>query len=88
MAVRLKTVAEAHALHVPDGLSHALVFYTSGQLVHELVPAHVPYAEKFGLWEHSSLHAFKPVLDEYWRPYVSGNGTIDAALAQIMSHLQ
>ena len=88
MARRLTSVARSHHVQVPDGLSHALVFYTSGQLVHELIPEHAAYAEKFGLWEHSSMRRFKPVLDEYWRPYVAGAGTLDAALAAVMAHLQ
>jgi hypothetical protein len=85
---RLNAVAESHHARVPEGLSHAIVFYTSGDLVKALVPDHVPYAEKFGLWNHSSLRAFKPVLDEYWRPYVRGDGTIDGAIAHVIAHLQ
>ena len=88
MAAHLKSAASSQNLQVPDGLSHALVFYTSGALVQEIIPDHIPYAEKFGLWEHSSLRRFKPVLDEYWRPYVKGSGTMDDALAKIIAHLQ
>ena len=34
-------------------LSHLILFYTVGQLVHERVPDHVPYAEQFGIWRQS-----------------------------------
>src|SRR5262245_29969014 len=36
---------------VPNGLSHALIFYTVGDAVKRTVPNHVPYAETAGVWE-------------------------------------
>ena len=33
------------------------------------------------------LH-MKPVLDQYWEPYLRGEGTIDEALASVITHLQ
>ena len=30
----------------------------------------------------------KPVLDQYWEPYLRGEGTIDEPLASVITHLQ
>ena len=88
MAQRLSAVAQSHGRHVPDGLSHAIVFYTSGALVKEVISDHVPYAEKFGIWRHGSMHGMKAALDEYWLPYLRGQGTVDEALAKVIADLQ
>jgi hypothetical protein len=47
----------------PRGLDHALIFYTAGEAVKHVVPGHVPYADKFGIWQRG-LASFKPALDE------------------------
>jgi len=49
---------------------------------------HVPYAEQEGIWSRGGMRGMQPVLDEYWRPYLRGTGTIDEALANVIAHLQ
>ena len=49
---------------VPDGLLHALVFYTAGEAVRRAVPPHIPYAQATacgiaGRW-HRSRRASTP----------------------------
>ncbi len=88
MAQRLSSIAQSLGRRVPDGLSHGIVFYTSGVLVKELIPEHVPYAEKFGIWNRGSMRGMKPLLDEYWLPYLRGQGKIDQALANLIGHTQ
>jgi hypothetical protein len=88
MEQRLSRVAAAIHAHVPRALSHALIFYTSGEVVKECIPEHVPYADRNGIWSRGGMRGVKPVLDEYWKPYLHGTGTIDDALAKVVSHLQ
>jgi hypothetical protein len=72
---------------VPDLLSHALIFYTAGEAMRAIAPAHVPYAEANGLWRQRGLGAFKPALDEVWKPYLSGKGTRDEAFAALVARI-
>jgi hypothetical protein len=65
---------------VPPPLSHALVFYTAGELVRRQVPGHVPYAEAHGMWERSPMASCKEGLDRAWRPWLDGRGTLEGAL--------
>jgi hypothetical protein len=83
---RLNAIAARQGKPVPGLLSHALIFYTSGEVVGEIVPTHIPYAAKYGLWNQRGLGAFKPLLDKYWRPYIRGTGTFDDAIAAILAH--
>jgi hypothetical protein len=81
---RLKAIAAKQGKPVPAGLSHAMIFYTSGEIVSELVPGHVPYADKYGIWTRGANPRFKPLLDQYWRPYVRGAGTFEQAAAKLV----
>ena len=74
---RLWAIANAQGKPLDPQLSHALIFYTSGEIVAGLVPGHVPYAVKNGLWNQGGLGVFKPLLDQYWRPYIRGSGTFE-----------
>lgn len=84
---RLAAIAKKQGKPVPGALSHALIFYTSGEIVAELIPGHVPYAVKNGLWNHTDLARLKPLLDQYWRPYIRGAATFDEALGAILRQL-
>ena len=79
----LSAEATRQNVRVPPSLSHALIFYTAGEAVRQSVPAHVPYAEANGLWK-GNLGAFKSALDAAWKPYLSGNGTRDGAIADLI----
>jgi hypothetical protein len=81
---RLSAMAAKQRKPVPANLSHALIFYTSGELVAEAVPGHIPYAVKFGLWNRGALLDFKPLLDQYWRPYIRGTGSFEEAAAKLV----
>jgi hypothetical protein len=82
---RLSAIAARQGRKVPDALSHALIWYTTGAVVSGIVPGHVPYAVKFGLWNRGGNSALKPVLDTYWQPYLEGKSTFDAAIAAILA---
>jgi hypothetical protein len=68
---------------VPNGLSHAMIFFTAGEAVRHVYPDHVPYAEKFGVWQRG-ISAFKTPLDEIWKPYLDGQTTRDQALTELV----
>lgn len=76
---------QARKLHLltPRDLSHAMIFFTAGEAVRSVLPGHLPYADKFGVWERG-LKPFKVVLDEVWKPYLAGHGTRDEALTALI----
>jgi hypothetical protein len=67
----------------PRNLSHALIFFTAGEAVRRVAPEHVPYAEKFGVWQRG-MGPFKTALEEVWKPYLDGRGTRDEAFAELI----
>lgn len=80
---RLLQLAKTNNLEFNDLLSHAMIFYTTGEAVRRVVPGHTPYAELAGIWK-GSMGAFKPALDAHWKPYLDGKGTLDAALLGLL----
>ncbi len=68
----------------PRGVSHSLIFFTAGEAVRRVVPGHVPYAEKFGVWQRG-LGPMKVALEETWQPYLDGRGTRDEAFAALIT---
>ncbi len=83
MDAALATAARAQRTTVPDGLSHAMIFFTAGEAARRTVQGHVPYAERSGVWQRSSGR-FLPALETAWRPYLDGQGTRDDALAALV----
>jgi hypothetical protein len=80
---RLMAIAKANGLPFDDLLSHAMIFYTTGEAMKTVVPAHVPYAEVAGIWK-GRMGAFKPALDAHWKPYLSGHTPLDGALLALL----
>jgi hypothetical protein len=80
---RLSAIADRAGRPLPGLLSHALIFYTSGAIVSEVVPGHVPYATKFGVWDRG-MSALKPLLEMYWRPHIQGSVAFEDAIAAIL----
>lgn len=80
--------AQAKSLGVksPVNLSHMLIFYTAGEATHSVLPAHVPYAESFGVWDRG-WRPMQGALDEIWKPYLAGQGTRDAAIGALVKRL-
>jgi len=68
---------------VPRNLSHALIFFTAGEAIRRVVPEHVPYADKFGVWQRG-MNTLKDVLTEVWKPYLDGRGTRDDAFGELI----
>lgn len=80
---RLLQLSKTHSLKFNDLLSHAMIFYTTGEAVRSVVPGHTPYAELAGIWK-GRMGAFKPALDAQWKPYLDGKSTLDAALLGLL----
>lgn len=80
---RLLKIARANKLKFNDLLSHAMIFYTTGEAMKTVVPSHVPYAELAGIWK-GRMGAFKPALDEHWKPYLDGKTSLDEALLGLL----
>jgi hypothetical protein len=70
--------------YFPRGLDHSIIFFTAGEAVRRVVPDHVPYAEKFGVWQRG-FGPFKAALEEIWKPYLDGRGTRDEPLAALIN---
>lgn len=86
MLERLQAAATRHGRRrVPDGLLHALVFYTAGEAVKRTIPPHVPYAELNGIWKAGPFAPFKPALDTRWRPRLRGDADLDEALEALLA---
>lgn len=74
--------ARGLGIRISRGITHAMIFYTAGEAVRNVVPAHVPYAEAAGVWERG-MARFRPGLEEAWKPWLDGRGTRDQALAAL-----
>ena len=80
---RLLKIARANKLKFNDLLSHAMIFYTTGEAMKTVVPSHVPYAELAGIWK-GRMGAFKPALDAHWKPFLDGKTSLDDALLALL----
>jgi hypothetical protein len=80
---RLAKIARANKLKFNDLLSHAMIFYTTGEAMKSVVPSHVPYAEVAGIWK-GRMGAYKPALDAHWKPYLDGKTSLDEALLRLL----
>ena len=80
---------------VPRDLWHALLFYTTGEVIRPAVfdseqgapkTSYVPYAVKEGLYKRG-WQDYLRVLTEYWQPYLDGKQSFDDAVAHMVSAL-
>jgi hypothetical protein len=90
VAALLGTQAAARGVDVPQDLSHALIFFTSGEAVRRVHPEHVPMVDALNIWRLPLSGARLPAqrlrgaLLEIWQPYLQGRGTRDEALGQLL----
>lgn len=84
----LSAEAARQNVRVPPALSHALIFHTAGEAVRHVVSGYVPYAESNGMWQRGTISPFKAALDTAWKPYLSGRGTRDEAVAALIAALR
>ncbi len=67
-------------------LWHAVLFYSTGEIVRQHIPGYTPYAIKYGLWERAWPDHFG-VLETEWKPYLDGNREFDAAIRALVDGL-
>jgi hypothetical protein len=85
---------------IPRDLWHALLFYTTGEVIRPLAlgprdPAsppssaatgYVPYAVREGLYKRGWENYLR-ILTQYWQPYLDGTVSFDDAIAHMVSAL-
>jgi hypothetical protein len=80
---------------IPRDLWHALVFYTTGEIIKPVVNAentsanegeYTPYAFRERLYQRGWDDYLK-LLERFWQPYLDGKATFDDAIARIVSAL-
>ncbi len=69
----------------PDGLWHAVIFYTVGSVVSKVVQrehgtAYTMYADAAGIFR-GPWKSYREPLAKHWQPYIDGRGSLAAALA-------
>lgn len=80
---------------VPRDLWHALLFYTTGEIIRPTVVTsdqgspkigYVPYAVREGLYKRGWENYLR-VLTDFWQPYLDGKTSFDDAIAHMVSAL-
>ncbi|HYA98472.1 MAG TPA: hypothetical protein VEH49_10275 [Methylomirabilota bacterium] len=80
---------------IPRDLWHALLFYTTGEVIKAAMrerngaatkpgQAYVPYAIREGLYSRRWAR-YLELLERYWQPYLDGRTTLDDAIARMVS---
>lgn len=82
----LRSQAQAAKKELSRDVSHAILFYTVGQIVSHIVPGHVAYADHYGVWQRGFMR-YHELIVEYWQPYLNGKASMDEALEQIVRAL-
>ena len=89
-ALRGAAAARGTALRELGGFdaTHALLFYTVGEVVRRTVPAHrVTFAEPREMWSRGSFARFHAPLVRHWQPYLDGRATFEEAIAGFVGSL-
>ena len=87
---------------IPRDLWHALIFYTTGEVVRPVIAAneqahggqnsssaeggYTPYAVREGLYERGWKEYYS-LLEQFWQPYLDGRASYDDAIARMVSSL-
>lgn len=83
----VRTETRRQGKRVPNGLTHAMIFYTAGDATRREVPGHVPYAQVNGIWQSGPFAPFKAALDRAWQPWLDGKVTREEALAALVREM-
>ncbi len=67
-------------------LWHAVLFYSTGEIVRERIPGYTPYALKHGLWDRVWPDHLG-VLGREWKPYLEGKRGFEAAIEALIDGL-
>ncbi len=67
-------------------LWHAVLFYTTGEVLREVLPGYTPYAHRHGLWDRA-WPGHLGALESEWKPYLNGDREFDAAVRALVDEL-
>ena len=67
-------------------LWHAVLFYSTGEIVRGRIPGYTPYALKHGLWERVWPDHLG-VLEREWKPFLDGDLDFEAAIEALVDGL-
>ena len=71
----------AQGKRAPRNPTHPLIFYTAGEITQRLISTdHLPYAERGGLWDNPDFARMRPLIREFWLPYLDGKLSLHDAL--------
>lgn len=68
-------------------LWHAVLFYTTGEVIRKHYKEYVPYAYQNGLWE-KAWPMYLPYLEKDWLPYIKGETTFENALKKLVRDVE
>ena len=85
---------------VPRDLWHALIFYTTGEVIRPVITStntdasddgaatitYTPYAIREGIYQRG-WDGYLKLLTQFWQPYLDGKSTFDDAIARMVSAL-
>ena len=81
----LEAESARQGVFVPSRMKHLVLFHTVGALIEEAVPAHVPYAERFGIWtRRPQAERYRDALVAHWQPYLDGRRALGDAVAALV----
>jgi hypothetical protein len=84
----LQAESRAQDKPTPRDLWHAIIFYTTGEIVRRTVdPEYVPYAYARGLYERRHWPAYRPLLESAWQSYLDDQTDFDSAIDAIVTGL-
>jgi hypothetical protein len=67
-------------------LSHLVLFYTAGEVVHDILPTHIPYADRFGVWsQNRTALNLRATVASAWQPYLRGEIPFDVAVDRLVA---
>jgi hypothetical protein len=94
VAAAIRGAAEEAGVQRPRWLWHAIIFYTTGELVRRALQEDtavffVPYAIRQQLWfRDEERRAEFDALQEHWQPYLDGEIGFESAIAALVKELQ
>ena len=83
----LQAAAARHGKRLPRDLTHAVVFFTAGEVARREVPGYEPYAGRLGIWSRGAYPTYLPILRAHWLPWIDGHTTFTAAVDGIAAAL-
>jgi hypothetical protein len=88
VATRIDDICRQDNRSLPNkALWHAVLFYTTGEVVRRHLPGYVPYAYKNGLWKRA-WPMYIGALEADWMPYVAGTISYEPAIELLVRQVE